>query len=305
MNLEEFESGKQIPYDIFIRLSDKKYVKVATKGEDLTVERIQGYRARNVTSLYLRKEDFLDYVGFQSEAPAAKEKDDPAARQLSELCTLGNLTLELMFFNEINEVVYGTAKNFVDTTVGLLADDRHALNVLAPLKNQADFVYGHSVGVSVYSVMIARQLGWKSSAAIFRLALGGLLHDIGKRDIDRNILLKPEKSLKPDEMALLREHPERGVKILEKVPSVPSDVLDIVLQHHENVSGQGYPRKLSKVHIHPLARVVAVANGFFNLVLTGPNGPGNSPAEALLKMIASGDYDEEALGALKRMFKVG
>jgi putative nucleotidyltransferase with HDIG domain len=302
VSIEEFTTGKFIPYDIFIRLSEAKYLKIASKGDDLTPERIQGYKYRNVTALYLRKPDYLEYIGFIAEHP--EEKDQAAQREVAELCELGNLTVELMFFNEMNEVIFGTARSFVDKTVGLLSDDRHALNLLAPLNKQADFIYGHSVGVSVYCVMIARQMGWTNSANIFRLSLGGLMHDIGKRDIPKEILLKPEKWLSPDDVKLIREHPVRGVKILSSIPSIAPEVLEVVLQHHENDMGKGYPRSLTKQKIHPMANIVAVANGFFNHILTGPNGTGKKPNEAITAMAKSGEFDPEALTALARVFKL-
>lgn len=200
--------------------------------------------------------------------------------------------------------MFGTAKNFVDTTIGLLTDNRHAMGLLAPLNGQSNFVYAHGVAVSAYCVMIARQMGWTNTANIFKLATGGLLHDIGKREMPQEMLMKPKSKLKPAELALLKEHPVRGVRYLETVPSVPTDILEIVLQHHENNLGTGYPNSLSRLRVHPMAKIVAVANGFCNLVLSGPEGPGLKPQEAIPVLIKTNEFDQEALGALKNLFKI-
>ncbi len=301
VSIEEFREGHEIPFDIYIRLSEKKYIKLANKGEDLTPERLAKYKERKIVSLYLRREDFLKYVGLRQKPETPNQAVE---RELGELCHLGDLTLELIFFNEMNEITFGTAKSFVDTTIGLLTDDRHAMGLLAPLNGQSNFVYAHGVAVSAYCVMIAREMGWTNTANIFKLATGGLLHDIGKREISQELLLKPKNKLKPDEVALLEEHPVRGVRFLETVSSIPTDILEIVLQHHENNLGTGYPKKLSRLRVHPMAKIVAVANGFCNLVLSGPEGPGSKPQDAIPNLIKTGEYDPEALGALKKLFKI-
>ena len=303
VSIEEFREGHQIPFDIFIRLSDKKYVRLASEGDDLSPERLAKYKERKITSLYLRREDFLKYVGLQ-QAKTPETPDQAVERELGELCHLGDLTLELIFFNEMNEITFGTAKNFVDTTIGLLTDDRHAMGLLGPLNGESNFVYAHGVAVSAYCVMIAREMGWTNTANIFKLATGGLLHDIGKREFPKELLMKPKDKLKATEVALLAEHPVRGVRILENVPSVPTDILEIVLQHHENILGTGYPNGLSRLRIHPMARIVAVANGFCNLVLSGPDGPGLKPQEAIPRLVKSNEFDAESLGALKKLFKI-
>lgn len=308
VSIEEFISGHAIPFDIFIKLSESKYVKLANSGEDLSPDRLDRYKGKNITALYLRKEDFLKYVGFRVK-PAEPEADAVAVapekaheQELQELCKLGDLTLELVFFNEMNEVVFGTAKNFVDTTIELLKDSRDAAGLLAPLNGTANFVYAHGVAVSAYCVMIARQMGWKNTANIFKLSIGGLLHDVGKRDLPRELLSKPKDRLKPPEIELIRQHPLLGAQILEKLPSIPEDIVSVVLQHHENMLGHGYPHKRSAVHIHPMARIVAVADAFCNLVLRGPDGPGMKAPDAVGFLELRPDFDPEPIAALRQLF---
>lgn len=304
VSIEEFLSGRKIDYDIFIRLSENKYVKLANRGEDLTPDRLERYKEHKLKALYLRREDFLKYVGISVKAAAVGvQAAQTEAQKLDELCHLGDLTLELIFFNDMNEVVFGTAKSFVENTISVLTEGRHAFGLLAPLDGIANFVYAHGVAVSAYSVMIARAMGWTNSANIFKIAVGGLLHDIGKRDLPRKMLLKPKSKLTVNEARKLFEHPALGVKILESLPSIHSDILDIVLQHHENMMGQGYPNKTSAVHIHPMARIVGLANAFCDLVLRGVDGPGLKPQEAIEQLAATGEYDPEAMAALKHLFK--
>jgi HD-GYP domain-containing protein (c-di-GMP phosphodiesterase class II) len=92
------------------------------------------------------------------------------------------------------------------------------------------------------------------------------------------------------------------MELLRQVPLLPSDILQIVGQHHENCSGTGYPLHLKGSRIHPLARIVAVANAFCELAIRGPNGPGLAPDEAFERLRDHGeDLDASFVAALARV----
>jgi HD-GYP domain-containing protein (c-di-GMP phosphodiesterase class II) len=118
--------------------------------------------------------------------------------------------------------------------------------------------------------MIGRAMGWKSPQTLFRLSVAGLLHDIGCKEIPREILDKPRRELNSAETARLEAHAVRSAEILSDIPGVPSDVIQAVYQHHENCTGYGYPAGLKMSKIQPMARVLALADEFCYLVVNGP-----------------------------------
>jgi ribonuclease P protein subunit RPR2 len=91
-----------------------------------------------------------------------------------------------------------------------------------------------------------------------QLAYGFLLHDIGKLAVPDAVLTKPGK-LDEDEWALMRGHPEAGVRILQSVPFLDC-ALGVVLHHHERWDGAGYPRGLAGEEIPLWARIFAVVD---------------------------------------------
>ncbi|HEV8656600.1 MAG TPA: HD domain-containing phosphohydrolase, partial [Candidatus Limnocylindria bacterium] len=120
------------------------------------------------------------------------------------------------------------------------------------------FTRGHADRVSRIAGAIARELRL-SEKVIEEIELAGLLHDIGKIGVEDRILMKPQRLL-ADEQELMRRHPIYGASILE--PSAALRVLvPIVLHHHENYDGSGYPDGLAGADIPLLARVLAVADG--------------------------------------------
>lgn len=138
--------------------------------------------------------------------------------------------------------------------------------------------------MSLNATMIAKAVGWRSPLVLFKVTMGGLLHDIGKREIPEEILNKPRSDLTPQEIKLLESHTLRGAEILSKVSTVPTDVIQIAAQHHENCLGLGYPAALKARFIHPMARLIAVANEFCNMTIKGKVEIPMKPEEAILKM---------------------
>jgi putative nucleotidyltransferase with HDIG domain len=308
LNLEDFVSGSDIKYDIYVRLSAAKYVCIAHCGQDISVDRIKSYKAKGIRSLYMTKSDFRSYVKF-NVALAGKVADAKSIDRVKKLNFLKH-TSELIATSVFGDLPdadsVSDAKSLVETSMQLLADDDDAISVLGLLESNSDFVYAHSVAVSFYSVMIARKLQWKSTATYTKLSIGALFHDIGKKEIPRDTLAKPRKNLTVDEILMLESHAARGSEILRQIPNLSNDAVQIALEHHENCVGLGYPRRWKANKIHPLARVVAVANAFCELSLKSPSNPDPiTPLEAINKMIQLNPeyYDPQVVVALMELFK--
>jgi HD-GYP domain-containing protein (c-di-GMP phosphodiesterase class II) len=121
------------------------------------------------------------------------------------------------------------------------------------------FTRGHADRVSRIAGAISRELRL-SEKAIEEIELAGLLHDIGKIGVEDRILMKPQRLL-ADEQELMRRHPIYGASILE--PSAALRVLvPIVLHHHENYDGSGYPDGLSGEDIPLGSRIIIVADAY-------------------------------------------
>ncbi len=306
VGIDEFVTGSRIQTDVYIRLGNDKYVKVAHQGEDIPVERIRGYKSKQIRYLYLLKIDFQKYLGLNIALAKALETSktiDPA-RKMNFLKHTNEVILENLFTNEIDEGSIEFAKSVTETTVSLLVDSEPLFDLLSVLSSHSDSLYAHSLGVSLYGVLIAKQLKWISPMNRYKISMGGLLHDIGKRTIDPVILKKAKRDLSPDELKELKTHPVRGVEIISSIGALPDDVLQIVHQHHETCLGTGYPLGLKKKQIHPLARLISVANEFCNLAIKGPDGPGMPAAEAIKRLEVGyvGSLDSESLKALARVF---
>jgi putative nucleotidyltransferase with HDIG domain len=306
LSLDDFVSGSDIRFDIYVRLASDKYVKIAHSGQDITVDRIRAYKEKGIRSLYMTREDFKSYVRFAVGLVGAVAGSDRVtqAKKANFLKHAAEILASSFFSEGLDPGLVTDVKAVVGVSVDLLSDNADAIGVLDSLRSHADFVYAHSVAVTFYSVLIARTLGWSSAAILKRLALGAMLHDIGKKEIPRELLLKTRKDLSAIERATLESHTSRGADILGGIAGIPSDVAQIALEHHETCVGMGYPRRIRRDKIHPFARVVAVADAFCEHVMKSPVNSGMKPVEALRRMtsLEAEYFDPDPLLALAQLF---
>ena len=121
------------------------------------------------------------------------------------------------------------------------------------------YTRGHSERVAVYSEIIARGLTLPD-AEVRRIVQAGVMHDVGKIGVRYDMLNKPGK-LTPEEVAVFRQHPEKGKRILDPVPCL-HPLIDGCWCHHEWFDGGGYPRQLAGDKIPLVGRVVAIADAY-------------------------------------------
>ena len=117
----------------------------------------------------------------------------------------------------------------------------------------------HSLRVSEYSVMIARELGFGEQDCE-NLRKAALMHDIGKIGIPDNILNKPAR-LTDEEYAVMKSHVTRGADILKDFTLI-DHVVDGALHHHERYDGRGYPSGMKGEQIPLYGRIIGVADAF-------------------------------------------
>ncbi len=126
---------------------------------------------------------------------------------------------------------------------------------------------GHSKRVVEYTTLIAKRMGIES-ASIVNMRRGALLHDIGKIGVPDAILRKPGK-LSEEEWTIMKKHPEIGCRMLNGIKFLEGS-LPIVLHHHEQWDGNGYPAGLMKEAIPLGARIFAVVDTFDAMTSSRP-----------------------------------
>jgi putative nucleotidyltransferase with HDIG domain len=124
--------------------------------------------------------------------------------------------------------------------------------------------YQHCLLVTGLAAAFGQQIG-VSRTDRRRLSVAGMLHDIGKARIPLAILEK-SGTLDPDELAVMKKHPEFGFDALKSMPGVSQEMLDMVVHHHEYLDGSGYPHGIGSDEISDLVRIITIADVFGALI---------------------------------------
>ena len=283
--IEDFITEKETDYGIYIRMSPTKYIKIAHKGGKLSEDKIQIFKEKGLSHLYIRQEDFSKLVGFTLLVSKAVSSSGQVEKEkkMRFMQYTGEMIMQQAYVAGADEVLFKNAKDFLTTSLDVMTEDQETFTLLHLLSNHTDYLYAHSLGVSVFSVMIAKQLGWQSPQTLFKLAFSGLFHDIGKKEIPTDLLEKPRSMLTQQERSLLETHTTRGMEILQSLKTASTEVIRVAYEHHEDILGQGFPQGLSKIKIHPFSLIVSVANIFCEYTIRGPQNPAPRTAQAALQ----------------------
>ncbi|HEY2932935.1 MAG TPA: HD domain-containing phosphohydrolase [Acidobacteriota bacterium] len=156
--------------------------------------------------------------------------------------------------------------------------------LLKTLDARGHETHSHSLRVQEYTVLLAKQFGYKNSR-LLEVAQGALLHDIGKIGVSDSILLK-EGTLDDQERAIMKTHPVIGHQILQSVKFLEG-ASQMALYHHERYDGLGYPMGLKGDQIPLEARIFSVLDTFDAMTSDRPYRkrlPAEKAVEEIIRM---------------------
>jgi len=134
------------------------------------------------------------------------------------------------------------------------------IDCISQLKVFDEYTFSHTINVSTMSSAIGITLGMEEDA-LKELALGALLHDIGKMLVPKEILNKPGK-LNDEEKNIMHGHSLLGYKYLKDNTDLPDRIAKVALDHQENYNGGGYPSGLKGKEIEFYAQIASIADVF-------------------------------------------
>jgi len=131
--------------------------------------------------------------------------------------------------------------------------------LLVRLAHKDDYTAEHTRGVALRAVQVGEELGL-APVRLRELAVGGLLHDVGKLAVPNEILQKPD-ALTDEEFDVIKRHPELGSELVREL-GFSTQVARLVLDHHERLDSTGYPRGLGAPDLDIETRILAVCDVF-------------------------------------------
>lgn len=302
---ELFTDGLPLASEVYTRLPSGQFILVGRKDDK-----------SNLSALHLMKDDQIElYVSSEDYSKVVKHNVSLIEKTLKNESVSPLLKMNLLkgvaesAMSDIvkKEVFVGSYErckqvvSFVQESVAQLKNFEKFIDVFS--KMPGDQV-SHSLATSIVSLMICERMDITMKSTIEKIVMGAFLHDIGLKEIPRELLEKPRLQWSEEELHYYESHTLRGVEILRDIKEIPSDVLSIVLEHHENALGLGYPRRIRDIKINPLARIVAVAECFVELIYdSNKENVRRTPEEAIsyIENVMGQPFNKPAFLALKNV----
>jgi putative nucleotidyltransferase with HDIG domain len=207
-------------------------------------------------------------------------------------------------FTQINvaEDTAANAQKVVKNYVNLMIESPKTLAVILKLVSHGEYLYYHSIAVSIFSMFVAKASGQFNQRMLEIVGMGGFLHDIGCTQLPKEVVCSPTE-LKPEQWQQMRSHAKIGLGMIENTPKIQDEVRYIVYQHHEEPGGHGYPNGLHSPAIYYPAKIVALADAFSALISKRPFRPAYSIEQAIqILQNETGKHDRELVKILGTIF---
>ncbi|MDH4227869.1 MAG: HD-GYP domain-containing protein [Deltaproteobacteria bacterium] len=190
-------------------------------------------------------------------------------------------------------------KKVVNDLSELVLSDTNAMIGLTMIKNYDDYLYNHSVNVSILSLSLGKQMKLKTED-LHTLGVAGLLHDVGKTGVSEDIIKKPG-GLSSEEWEKVKEHPVLGANITKRMDGLNDTICRIIFEHHVRYDKTGYPKVENAVH--PLSIIVCVADAYDALTTLRVYQKPYQPVEAIkiLKGLSGKHFDPATILAFENM----
>ncbi len=269
---------KVVPYNLYINSSahDKRlrYVRIYPAGEVLTGTDLKSFE-RKYSQLYVHESERGVYLDTLADFSSVSKQEKMEVVKGNAIDHLSSIFLRKDLRGDENlghfiKECRSSVESLLELTYSNDIGDIQKL--IGTLSFHDFYTFDHSINVSIYSMAFLKAI--KPNVArdkLISLGLGSLFHDLGKIKVPTELINKADK-LSEDEFKLIKKHPEEGHDIFLKhfndVKSLEAEAIKrIILEHHENFDGSGYPLGLVGERIHIYARIVAIAD-FFDAVTT-------------------------------------
>ena len=289
--LELLLPGRPTPADLYLPFYDRLQRRVimehaCQQGEEFRSLWRDRLLAANQRLVYVK----LDQVPRLQEyfgrfAPTLVEDEDrPVKERARVIQELALFNLNVFFASDdpspqAVRALVGQVRQSVDR----LTANPQVLTRLSGLLRTDYSLYTHSVNVAMLLMALARYLGY-NDATIHAFGVGGMLHDVGRSRLPRGLISKTGP-LDEAERAQVRQHPILGHQMLAQMGAVPHDAMMIVLHHHENADGSGYPHGLKAERTPTPARLCRLVDAFDAMTSQRPYQDARSAFEAAATML--------------------
>ena len=281
-----------VPFNVYLKIKKKgkmapQFVKCCVQGEVFQPDWYQKLTQLQIPCVYVSMEEAKQVLKYLHQNLKLLREKDTSSESEKGLRVSDAMHIWALYFFNFEEgrtgEQFNLALQFLDTLFQMIESDRvNILNLLRSKRHPSFRLYNHCLNVCLLGLAYANYLGW-SREKVLGFGLGALIHDIGLVRTPRDILEK-EGPLTPEEMSAVKRHPIDGFRMIQIFANLRWEALQMVLQHHENGDGSGYPKGSKITAIHSWARILRILDSYEAMTARRPWREAMEPKDALWTM---------------------
>ncbi len=288
-------------FDVYVRLTTGKFVRILKSGDVLSNDRIESYRAKGVTAMHILKTAQADYLSLYDKlvAEVLSDKNASAEVKVSQVVGQGEATARMLRDSGFGEKSVQRAQAYVANTtemMGQLANDnpliRKLLGDIASLE--------HGVACTMLASLMLKHIGGTNPSVFNGIGIGCFLHDIallGKPPVIRD---EVEARMSDEQKAIYWAHPAQSAEMLRQMKKIPPIIVSAVAEHHRRLDGSGFPITESTSEINRVAELIGISEEFLKVAEMVKGTPVN-PFE-ILRVDAEKQFSAPIVDAFIRAF---
>ncbi|QDE33002.1 HD-GYP domain-containing protein [Shewanella polaris] len=283
---------------MFVTAIDHQQSKVAIRnpGQIKHRDAILKLKKNNILSVWVDIDRSSDTCGLKNTAKSSSASSllvrKPTVTRDSRQSQAKNLLAEAkgLIKKVMSETFGGKAievsqfEDIADKMIESVMDDPDAFKCISALRTKDAYLLEHSINVAFLLVTFGKHLHLEREL-LKQMAVGGILHDIGKIQVDNEILHKPGK-LTPEEFEHMKLHQFYAIEIMKETKGLSQVSKDVCLMHHEKLDGRGYPNGLKDEEIPQHGRMSCIVDIFDALTAARCYKEAMSPAAAFKILIS-------------------
>jgi HD-GYP domain-containing protein (c-di-GMP phosphodiesterase class II) len=286
LNLRGLMCGERLTFSLYLKAGDNqfegfKYFPYLDAGEVLDSKWLEPLDRIGIKCLYFHNTELDNVLAYLNNHLQLLGQEGPVQTKRKFMVLSEHLSLTLrqvMAAPRLGAHIEPAFKQ-VDRIIEELQKDKNYPRMVWEILFRNYSLYNHAVNVCLLAVAFMLFLR-KSQRDSRLLGSAALFLDLGMTRIPEKILYKSE-SLTPEEWEETKRHPLIGMQILKRASTLPAEGMQLVLEHHENADGSGYPEGLSLPRQHPWTRILRLVDAYDYLTANRANRPGQTPFAVL------------------------
>ncbi len=266
MRIKNFFIFNQVPYDVYIQLTEDKFGKIIQGNRPYSHQQIQSYAQKGVKYLYLKKDESLKFL--MTSIKNISKFYDIKNVEKKKLIILHQQSIffirEFIQLLSVTDEIVKLTQLFIESSSNFIRSDTDLKEVCELVIYNRSITFAQQTLLTIYLARsILLKMRWNSDMALNKIALAAVLQDIHLTNDDfikvRSINDPYLKTFTEQEQQNFFEHPEKAA-IIARLFHGFSDVDFILAEHHERPTSDGFPKGVNSSSLTTISCIFILVN---------------------------------------------